>query len=256
MVNRKGTKGQTIQRSIEKEQKDIDHCIVCSFVPFLLTIVLFVLLFLFYWPLYCLSFCSFSIDRCIVCSFVPFLLSVVLFVLLFLFYCPLYCLSFCSFSIVHCIVCPFVPFLLTIVLFVLLFLFYWPLYCLSFCRFSFGHCIVYPSFDLLPLWALLLHKFNVVVISAIFCTKSTIFVYLFVSFPLYYIFHIFVLSLFLGCSCQMERTLPEASVVWLPGQKGKAQKEKQRSTKHTHKTKDRVIRTPLKTGVNSGVPEG
>ena len=26
------------------------------------------------------------------------------------------------------------------------------------------------------------------------------------------------------------------------------QKEKQRSTKHTHKTKDRVTRTPLKTG--------
>ena len=30
--------------------------------------------------------------------------------------------------------------------------------------------------------------------------------------------------------------------------KAKAQKNKQRSTKHTHKTKDRVTRTPLKTG--------
>jgi hypothetical protein len=30
--------------------------------------------------------------------------------------------------------------------------------------------------------------------------------------------------------------------------KEKVQKEKQRSTKHTHKTKDRVTRTPLKTG--------
>jgi hypothetical protein len=30
--------------------------------------------------------------------------------------------------------------------------------------------------------------------------------------------------------------------------KEKGQKEKQRSTKHTHKTKDRVIRTPLKIG--------
>ena len=30
--------------------------------------------------------------------------------------------------------------------------------------------------------------------------------------------------------------------------KGKLQKDKQRSTKHTHKTKDRVIRTSLKTG--------
>ena len=31
-------------------------------------------------------------------------------------------------------------------------------------------------------------------------------------------------------------------------QKEKAQKDKQRWTKHTHKTKDRVTRTPLKTG--------
>ena len=30
--------------------------------------------------------------------------------------------------------------------------------------------------------------------------------------------------------------------------KEKVQKDKQRSTKHTHKTKDRVTRTPLKTG--------
>jgi hypothetical protein len=39
---------------------------------------------------------------------------------------------------------------------------------------------------------------------------------------------------------------------WL---KEKIQKDKQRSTKHTYKTKDRVTRTPLKTGVNSGAPE-
>ena len=38
--------------------------------------------------------------------------------------------------------------------------------------------------------------------------------------------------------------------------KEKIQKNKQRSTKHTHETKDRVTRTPLKTGVNSGAPEG
>ena len=31
--------------------------------------------------------------------------------------------------------------------------------------------------------------------------------------------------------------------------KEKVQKNKQRSTKHTHKTKDRITRTPLKTGV-------
>ena len=30
--------------------------------------------------------------------------------------------------------------------------------------------------------------------------------------------------------------------------KEKGQNDKQRSTKHTHKTKDRVTRTPLKTG--------
>ena len=38
--------------------------------------------------------------------------------------------------------------------------------------------------------------------------------------------------------------------------KEKLQKENQRSTKHTYKTKDRVTRTPLKPGMNSGVPEG
>jgi mannitol-specific phosphotransferase system IIBC component len=38
--------------------------------------------------------------------------------------------------------------------------------------------------------------------------------------------------------------------------KEKVQKDKQRSTKHTHKTKDRITRTPLKPGVNSGAPEG
>jgi len=38
--------------------------------------------------------------------------------------------------------------------------------------------------------------------------------------------------------------------------KEKGQKDKQRSTKHTYKTKDRVPRTPPKPGVNSGVLEG
>jgi hypothetical protein len=36
----------------------------------------------------------------------------------------------------------------------------------------------------------------------------------------------------------------------------KVQKDKQRSTKHTHKSKDRVPRTLLKPGVNSGAQEG
>ena len=38
--------------------------------------------------------------------------------------------------------------------------------------------------------------------------------------------------------------------------KEKVQKDKQRSTNHTHKTKDQVIRIPLKTGVNFGTPDG
>jgi hypothetical protein len=33
----------------------------------------------------------------------------------------------------------------------------------------------------------------------------------------------------------------------------KGQKDKQRSTKHPHKTKDRVTRTPLKPGVNGNI---
>jgi hypothetical protein len=37
--------------------------------------------------------------------------------------------------------------------------------------------------------------------------------------------------------------------------KRKSTKDKQLSTKHRHKTKDRVTRTPLKTGVNSGASE-
>jgi len=36
----------------------------------------------------------------------------------------------------------------------------------------------------------------------------------------------------------------------------KVQKDKQRSTKHTYKTKDRVTQTPLKPGVSTGTPEG
>ena len=38
--------------------------------------------------------------------------------------------------------------------------------------------------------------------------------------------------------------------------KEKVQKDKQRSTKHIHKTKDRVTRTPLIPEVNKGAPEG
>jgi hypothetical protein len=38
--------------------------------------------------------------------------------------------------------------------------------------------------------------------------------------------------------------------------KEKVQKDKQRSTKHTYKTSDRVTRTPIKPGLNSCAPEG
>ena len=37
--------------------------------------------------------------------------------------------------------------------------------------------------------------------------------------------------------------------------KEKVQRDKQRSTKHRHKTKDRVTRTPLKTGGELTCPE-
>jgi hypothetical protein len=36
----------------------------------------------------------------------------------------------------------------------------------------------------------------------------------------------------------------------------KVQKDTQRSTKHTQKTKYQLTRTPLKPGMNSGAPEG
>jgi len=48
--------------------------------------------------------------------------------------------------------------------------------------------------------------------------------------------------------------IEEEETTQLP--KEKVQKDKQRSTKHTHKTKDRATRTQLKPEVNSGAPEG
>ena len=36
----------------------------------------------------------------------------------------------------------------------------------------------------------------------------------------------------------------------------KVQKEKHQSTRHTYKAKDRVTGVPIKTGMNSGAPEG
>ena len=48
-----------------------------------------------------------------------------------------------------------------------------------------------------------------------------------------------------GKTGQNRKTVISTTAQW-PKEKG--QKDKQRSTKHTYKTKDRVIRTPLKTG--------
>ena len=97
----------------------------------------------------------FSVESALLKSLVCYVVFCrLLFVLLFFFFRPLYCMSFCSFSFGHCIVCHFVLFLSAIVfvlflsaivLFVLLFFFFRPLYCTSFCSFSFGHCIVCPS---------------------------------------------------------------------------------------------------------------
>jgi hypothetical protein len=43
---------------------------------------------------------------------------------------------------------------------------------------------------------------------------------------------------------------------WKTDRQQKGQKAKQRSTKHTHKNKDRVTGTPLKTGMKLDAPEG
>jgi hypothetical protein len=45
----------------------------------------------------------------------------------------------------------------------------------------------------------------------------------------------------------MNYPIPRRETTQWPKEKG--QKDKQRSTIHTHKTKDRITRTPLKTGV-------
>jgi hypothetical protein len=45
---------------------------------------------------------------------------------------------------------------------------------------------------------------------------------------------------------QSETYIEEQTTQW---PKEKVQKDKQRSAKHTYKTKDRVTRTPLKTGI-------
>jgi Na+/glutamate symporter len=79
MAKRKRTTWQTTQWPREKEQNDrqhngqkkknkmTDNTIILSF---------------FFWPLCCLSFCSFSFGHCVVCHFVLFLLAIVLSVIL------------------------------------------------------------------------------------------------------------------------------------------------------------------------------
>jgi hypothetical protein len=53
--------------------------------------------------------------------------------------------------------------------------------------------------------------------------------------------------------CNQNLHVKEQTTQW---PKEKVQKDKQRSTKHTYKTKDRERRTPLKPMVNSGAPKG
>ena len=74
------------------------------------------------------------------------------------------------------------------------------------------------------------------------------------------IWHIYIkiyLELRRVCRYQRDNQNPyieeEQTTQW---PKEKVQKDKQRSTKHTYKTKDRVTQTTLKTGVNSCSPEG
>jgi hypothetical protein len=68
-----------------------------------------------------------------------------------------------------------------------------------------------------------------------------------------------VISLFstylLHCFCFVfhDYVIEEGQTTQWP--KEKEQKYKQRSTEHTHKTKDRVTQTPLKSGVKSGASE-
>jgi hypothetical protein len=51
--------------------------------------------------LYSLSFGNFSVGHCILCPFVTFSLVIVLYVILYLFRWSLYCMSFCIFSVGH-----------------------------------------------------------------------------------------------------------------------------------------------------------
>ena len=151
----------------------------CSFVIFLLAIVLSVLL-RFTASVYpfgifklFLSFCHVSFGHCVVCpsSIYCFCLPLwylqTLLVLLSFFSSPLCCLSFFDLQLLFTPLvssnssCPFVIFLLAIVLSVLL-RFTASVYpfgifklFLSFCPFSFGHCVVCPSSIYcfcLPLW--------------------------------------------------------------------------------------------------------
>jgi hypothetical protein len=55
-------------------------------------------------------------------------------------------------------------------------------------------------------------------------------------------------------TCLFLYYIEEGQTTQWPKEKG--QKDKQRFTKHRHKTKDRVTRTLLKPGMNACVPEG
>jgi hypothetical protein len=111
--------------------------------------------------------------------------------------------------------------------------------CLSFCTCSLSHCVVCSSSIYgfwLPLWYLqtlqLSNDWKWEVISI--WLRSIGFGFVSTSF-----------RLDLGTVPTVSYIEEEQTTQWLSEQ---VQKDKQRSTKHTYKTKDRVTRTPLKPG--------
>ena len=73
------------------------------------------------------------------------------------FFWPLYCLSYCTFSFGHYIVCPIVLFLLVILLSVLLYFFFWSFYCLSYSIYGFWLPLWYLKMFLVINWVYIYH---------------------------------------------------------------------------------------------------
>jgi lipopolysaccharide export LptBFGC system permease protein LptF len=154
MVKRKITEGQTTQWPKEKSQK---------------VRLLSDLLWFFFWPLCCLTFCDLCFDHCVVWPSVIFLLTIVLSGLLWFFFWPLCCGQTTQWSKEKSQKVrqhnaekknhrrsdnTMVKTQITedqttqwskdkFVLSDLLWFFFSPLCCLTFCDFSFGHCVVW-----------------------------------------------------------------------------------------------------------------